>query len=44
LIHRSNWIYSTKEGIVNYKGDFSFENLAWANSIKGGIVSYNSLK
>jgi hypothetical protein len=40
------WINSTKEGIVNYKWDFSFafENLAWADSIKEGIVTDNSLK
>jgi hypothetical protein len=46
LIQRQTWIDSTKEGIVNYKEDFSFsmENLAWVNSIKTGIESYNSLK
>jgi hypothetical protein len=35
------WINFTNEGIVNYKGDFEFslENLAWANSIKEGIVN-----
>jgi hypothetical protein len=40
------WINSTKEGIVNYKGDFSFslESLEWAYSMYEGIVNYNSLK
>jgi hypothetical protein len=40
------WITSTKEGILNYKEDFSFslDNFAWANSKKDRIVSYDSFK
>jgi hypothetical protein len=37
---------SIKEGIVNYKREFSFtlKNTAGENSIKEGIINYNSLK
>ena len=41
-----SWVYSIKEGIVNYNRKFSFQSkkLARVNSIKVGIVHYNSLK
>jgi hypothetical protein len=40
------WNNSAKEGIANYRRDFSFllKNLAWACSILEGIVKYNSFK